>query len=803
MPSGSGPHSGRSPGPLRVLELAQGIAGPACGRLWAALGHDVVKCEPPAGDYLRRCPPADEEGIGFSFAAWNADKRSVVASPSATGGWERIAELLHGCDVLLTDVPARAVQDTPLTAGRLRSQWPALVTVSITPYGYEDPRVADYVDSMLAESYGGMASMIGEPDRRPLSLGGEQAAHAAAFAAFLGGALALARRRMTGIGDFVDVATSDVVAYLDWKSEVNYATSGHVIPRSGALGDRWRIAPAANGWVGVIFQPDRWNHLVDLIDDDRLRDQALQDEATRERRAGDWWPVVTEWTRARAKESIYAEAQHSGLAFGYAANMADICASAQYRSRAFIASRPEGIGSAPVTGAFVHCGRLGWSSGEVPDLGTVDDVVTWRVKPEHPTTAHAVAVPSGRDRPPLAGVMVVDFGTITAGAAVGRLLADYGALVIKVESVGRPDSFRRWLPKAGEETGDEASTSPLFESNNAGKLGITVDLTTESGRATIKRLIEEADVVIENFRVGVTRKLGIDFEALTATTNPNLIYLSLSSQGQAGPEAGFRSYGSTLDLLSGLASVTGYEDDGSPLWSTRHVNYPDQLVSLAGAGLVVYCLERDLRGVHLDVSQREVVSWTLQDRIAEYLATGQIPGPTGNQRPGRMPHDIYPCVTSGQWISISCVTDQHRRSLQGLLGLGEQDVSESWWRQRRAELDAGISRWTTARSRGECVSQLEAAGVPCAPVLDAADRAVVPHFTQRRVFLDGTVRMKGFPFSLAGYKPPMPTLAPRFGEHTALFTEQPADKSVRAIASEALARAVRHPGKDTKESGTL
>jgi crotonobetainyl-CoA:carnitine CoA-transferase CaiB-like acyl-CoA transferase len=800
MPAGPGSRAEGPPAPLRVLELAQGTAGPACGRLWAALGHDVIKCEPPGGDYLRRRGPADGQGRGFSFAALNAGKRSVVASPADSDGWEQIAALLDGCDVLLTDIPASEARGTAIEIGALRSRWPALVIVAVTPFGYDDPRSASHADSMLAESYGGMAAMIGEPDRRPLSLGGEQAAHAAGFAAFLGGTLAVIRRGAAGAGDFVDVAACDVVAYLDWKADVNYATHGQVTPRSGALGDRWRIAPAADGWVGVIFQPDRWKDLVDLIGDDRLRDPALQEEAVRERQVASWWPAVTAWTQSRGKESIYAEAQRHGLPFGFAANMADICLSAQYESRGFVIAKQGCEATTAAVGSFVHCDRLGWRAGEAPGLdAAASDAIAWRGGPGGAATARAEGAPSGgmkgqagSGRGPLADVVVVDFGTITAGAAVGRLLADYGALVIKVESAGRPDSFRRWLPKPGMESADGSSASPLFESNNAGKLGIKVDLTTEAGRAVVRRLIAEADVVIENFRVGVTAKLGIGFEDLKAV-NPGLIYLSLSSQGQTGPEAGNRSYGSTLDLLSGLASVTGYEEDGRPLWSTREVNYPDQIVSLVGAGLVTYCLERGLRGIQLDVSQREVVTWTLQDSIAEYLATGHVPGPAGNQRPGRAPHEIYPCAAAGQWVAISCETDEHRGGLLRLLELPDGQVSEQWWLERRRDLDARISQWTSARSRHDCVEQLEAAGMTCAPVLDAADRQGLSRFTQRRVYLNGATRMKGYPFVLADYKPPAPAVAPQFGEHTALFTDQAAGRPVRAIALEALARAARHP----------
>ncbi|WP_207400728.1 CaiB/BaiF CoA transferase family protein, partial [Actinomadura roseirufa] len=373
------------------------------------------------------------------------------------------------------------------------------------------------------------------------------------------------------------------------------------------------------------------------------------------------------------------------------------------------------------------------------------------------------ALRSGRVAP-LEGVTVLDLGTITAGAATGRLLADYGATVIKVESASRPDPFRHW-PVAGLVPGTNGlDVSPMFASNNAGKLGVVLDLKTEEGREALHRLAAQADVVIENFTVGVTERLGADFETLRAV-NPRLVYLSLSSQGQDGPEAGRRSYGSTLDLLSGLASVTGYLD-GGPMWSSAEVNYPDQAASLFGAGLVAYCLEQGVRGVHLDVSQRELISWTLADRIAEHTATGVLPAPTGNRRPGATPHDVYPCAGDGQWVAVACRGQAARDALAALIA---PEVltgrPEEWWWEHEALVDELIGAWTRARPRAECVSALTGAGVPNAPVLSAAERGREPRFRERRVFLgDHGSRRKGFPFTMRDFAPPDPAPAPALGQ---------------------------------------
>ncbi|OLT12172.1 hypothetical protein BJF78_24900 [Pseudonocardia sp. CNS-139] len=718
---------------LRVVEIAQGFAGPVCGRLFAALGHDVVKCEPPDGDYLRGHGERGDAArlMAHGFAAVNAGKQSVVADPGTPDGLAVVRGLVDGADVVVTDLPPAEAE----RLGLLGDARPDLVTVSLTAFGLDARLPYARPDSLLAEAFGGLAVMIGEPDERPLALGGEQTAHAAGIVGFLGATLALERVRRGLGGDVVDVSLADVAAYVDWKSDVAYATTGVVPRRSGVKGGRWRMVRASDGWVGVIYQPEQWAAMVELVGHPLLADPAMAEEPVRDERAARWWPVVEAWVRARTRRDVFEQAQRLGLAFGMSMDVADLARSAQYRARGFV--RP-GPGGTPQVGALFRADGLGWTDGEAPALDEHGPAV--------PRTAPART--DRRGDAPLAGMVVLDLGTITAGAATGRLLADYGATVIKVEAPDRPDSFRWWAVPDG----DPGGVSPVFESNNAGKLGIALDLKSAAGRAEFLRLVAAADVVLENFRVGVTRRLGIDDAALREV-NPDLVYLSLSSQGQDGPEAAYRSYGSTLDMLSGLSSVTGY--DGSvPMWSSVDVNYPDQVVSLLGAAVVAYCWTRGV-GTHVDVAQRECVSWTLADRIRDHGTGGGVATATGNRRPGAAPHDVYPCAEPDTWVAVACFTDGQRAALAALVG-GDP-----------ADLDAAVAAWTATRPREQAVRDLAAAGVPCAPVLAADERARHPHFARRRVFLDDPERRKGFPFVMQRYRPPDPGRAPLLGEHNA------------------------------------
>jgi crotonobetainyl-CoA:carnitine CoA-transferase CaiB-like acyl-CoA transferase len=761
---------------LRVLELSQGVAGAVCGRILSGLGHDVVKCEPATGDYLRRLDaPAGSEETGALFLELNAGKRGLVCD--AALGEDAIYRLLSKADLVIVDGNPASER---LSAQRLHERFPELIVVSMSTTGVDGAPDIGEGDSLLAEALGGMAFMIGEPARSPLTLGGEQAAYSAGTVAVFGAMLALRRRDAIGSGDLVDVALADVVAYMDWKSDVRYAASGVLPRRTGAAVGRWRMIPACDGWVGVIFEGRQWPAMVELIGDERLRDERLVDEEYRRLHPQEWWPIIDEWAVQLPKLEIYRRAQAKAMPFGHVVLLTEVDQIEQFADRGFLSPADFEPGAKP--GTILHS-PLGpgvrWTSGPAPELGQHQGELTqlW----SEPAATTSVAR-TGDQTAPLAGVTVVDLGTITAGAAAGRMFADYGATVIKVESPTRPDSFRRWIvdTEAASE-GNRGPIAPLFDSNNAGKLAIAVDLKTEEGLAELKRVVAGADVFIENFGTGVTERLGISYGDLHEL-NPRLIYLSLSSQGQQGPEASSRSYGSTLDLLSGLSSITGYDAD-SPMWSSVAVNYPDQLASVFGATMATACLAGGQLGVHLDLAQREIVSWTISADIRRARDRGGFDGPTGNRRAGRSPHDVYPCAGEDEWVAITARTDEHRLALAKVIGGGPQPLELRTWLAEADAVDDLIRAWTSTRTAADCVRELILAGVPSVPVTNAYSRCLDPRFTARRVYLDAGTdgnerRLKGFPAMLHEFEPPVPPIAPLLGEHTEQILSAAADPAL-------------------------
>jgi benzylsuccinate CoA-transferase BbsF subunit len=337
---------------------------------------------------------------------------------------------------------------------------------------------------------------------------------------------------------------------------------------------------------------------------------------------------------------------------------------------------------------------------------------------------------------PLAGIRVLDFGLLTAGANTSAMLADLGADVLKIESGAYLDPFR----VVGKMDDAEGwwNRSPQFRFTNRNKRGLALNLKAAEGQRVIRDLARRCDVVVENFRRGVLDRAGLGYRDLSAV-NPRLVFAAISSQGDTGPERMNVSFGSTLDATSGLAALTGYEGE-EPRISGMDVNYPDQIVSLFASGMVIAAVmeaRRTGKGCFLDFSQREVASFTIGEEI---LAAAADParrlGRSGNKQEGVAQQDTYRC-RDGRWIAVTL-----------------------------AAADPAIEAWCAARDSAEAVAELLSKGIAAAPCNDGADLL-------RDTALAGVTLVrneglvKGLPYRLDGRGAVIERAAPDLGQHTA------------------------------------
>ena len=336
---------------------------------------------------------------------------------------------------------------------------------------------------------------------------------------------------------------------------------------------------------------------------------------------------------------------------------------------------------------------------------------------------------------PLDGVRVADFGQLTAGANTSAMLADLGADVIKIESATYMDLFRHWT--GGGEAG-WWNASPQFHFTNRNKRGAAIDLKHPEGRRIAFELVARCDLVVENYSRGVLDRLGLGYAAVAAR-NPRIVYASITSQGETGPNRLHRTYGSTLDAMGGLAALTGYPGE-APAISGGDFNYPDQVVSLLAAGLVITGLRearRTGRGGHLDIAQREVVSFLLGEEIgAASIGVGGEAAPRGNAEAGLRLQDCFR-VADGGWIALTVSDQQDEARLRAALGLAG------------GPLGTLVAERLSAMTRDAAVAALREAGIAAAPVNDGAALLDAPTLLGGSLVRGPDARLyKGMPYDM-------------------------------------------------------
>lgn len=370
---------------------------------------------------------------------------------------------------------------------------------------------------------------------------------------------------------------------------------------------------------------------------------------------------------------------------------------------------------------------------------------------------------------PLAGVKVVELSHIMAGPVCGLMLADLGADVIKVEKIPGGDDTRRAVPP---KIGDE---SAAFMMMNRNKRGIAIDLKTSGGIEAMRRLLRDADVLIENHRRGTMERLGLGYESLKKV-NPGLIYCAVSGFGRTGPYADRGGFDLIAQGMSGLMSITG-EGPGRP---PVKVGAPVTDITagiLAAMGVLAAYVHRLKTGegqvVDTSLFEAGIVHTYWQSAIC--LATGVPPGPMGSAHPLNAPYQAFP--TADGWINVGAANQRNWEKLADALG-AEALKSDERFRTNAdrmanlAALTALLDEKFRMRPTAEWLTRLEAAGVPAGPVLSVAEMHADPQARAREMVVRvehsgvGPVETIGAPVKLSATPASVRRGAPQFGEHT-------------------------------------
>lgn len=381
---------------------------------------------------------------------------------------------------------------------------------------------------------------------------------------------------------------------------------------------------------------------------------------------------------------------------------------------------------------------------------------------------------------PLSDLKVVDLTRILAGPTATQLLGDLGADVVKIERPGKGDDTRGWGPPFLKDAdGADTAESAYFLCANRNKRSIAVDLSRPEGQEIIRRLAADADIFLENYKVGQLARYGLGYASLSAL-NPRLIYCSVTGFGQTGPYAAHAGYDFMVQGMGGMMSLTGFPDAEGGRPTKVGVGIADVMCGMYAANAVQAALHARAstgRGQYIDMSLFDTqISWLINQGLA-YLTSGEVPGRLGNAHPTVVPYETF-AASDGDFI-IAAGNDGQFRKLCEIAGRSElaDDPRFATNRDRvvnRAELIPIINDFTRTRPAGEWIAALQVAGIPCGPINDLDQVFADPHAVHRgaRITLPhpssatGTVDLIGNPIKMSDTPVSYRRPPPRLGEHT-------------------------------------
>jgi crotonobetainyl-CoA:carnitine CoA-transferase CaiB-like acyl-CoA transferase len=360
---------------------------------------------------------------------------------------------------------------------------------------------------------------------------------------------------------------------------------------------------------------------------------------------------------------------------------------------------------------------------------------------------------------PLTGLKVVELARILAGPWAGQLLADLGAEVIKVERPGAGDDTRGWGPPFAPD-----GSAAYFHGCNRGKISVAIDLAKAEGQEQVRDLVRDADVLIENFKVGGLAGYGLDYAALSAV-NSRLIYCSITGFGQDGPYAGRAGYDFIIQGMGGIMDLTG-DPDGEPM--RAGVAVADLFTGLYASSAILAALRgRDATGAgcHIDLALLDVQVAVLANQAMNYLVGGEVPRRLGNAHPNIAPYQTYAAADGHVIVAVG--NDGQFRRLCALLGLPcEARFATNADRVRaRDALNAALAPAIALRRRDELLAALAAAGIPAGPINDLAQVFADPQVVARGMRIDaGGIPGVASPIVIDGSRQTATGPSPALGE---------------------------------------
>jgi crotonobetainyl-CoA:carnitine CoA-transferase CaiB-like acyl-CoA transferase len=764
--------------PLLVVDLSKGRAGALCAKLFGMGGANVIKLRDEEFPGFEGTTGVGHESLLHEYV--NSYKVGAVVEPDRNEPAALITGAVAVADVVVTSMEG-GLSHLGIGEEEVRRMNPSVIHASISPFGTTGPYATWKSSSLLDWAASGYLFITGDPDREPLA-GPEGICEAVcAYTAAMAIEAALAARRNTGRGCYIDASVMEAMVSSHQSTFSRYA-AGVVMGRSGnevttcyPLG----VKRCRDGHIliSVVTDQDFDRLAIAMGLPHLVADPRFSDGISRYQHRDTIDAVLDPWLRSMDGDDIAGLLQAAGVVAAKVVTTLDLLSDPQLESRHFFDGGADDDGGVrlrmpgnPVRSAR----RPPCAFRRAPQgRGHTDGVQELMRRGgqlaglNRPTPQSAPGQPFGPEGRPLT---VLDATIWWAGPLATRLLADLGARVIRIERpAGRDDTYHD-------------SGQYVTHKLHRGKLSLAVDSRTAEGRAIVHQLARSADVFIENFRPGVMAKLGLDFATLSAL-NPKIVYVSLSGFGSDGPRAAWGSHGTLIEAASSIESRTGYVGDepmklGHPL--------PDGVGGTAGA----FAALRGLRtlsetgeGSYFDISQLETYCAAGGEAVLATSLDG-VPAPAlGNASPLVAPQNVYPCRGEDEWVAISISDDDEWSSLQAILTaavLSTEDrdlladpalCSVAGRMDRQVALDAAIANWARTQAKKPLAAMLQAAGIRAFPVMTSSDLVSDPQVAARHVLVDvpfgsSVAQLPGAPVRTSDSLFVAGPDAPRLGQHT-------------------------------------
>jgi crotonobetainyl-CoA:carnitine CoA-transferase CaiB-like acyl-CoA transferase len=751
---------------IRVVDLTTGIAGPYATKLLADAGADVVKVEPAGGDPLRRWSATGADLAGRDAALFrflHHGKRSVVGSVGDPG----VADLVAGADVVFEELPPEAFD-----ARRWREADPALVVVSVTPFGRSGPYAGRPATSFTLEAESGSLASRGRPGIEPFQAGGRLPEWVAGTYAAVAALAAVIGARCTGHGEHVDLSIHEAITIsggllMDMLSGLLGRPNWPNPPR--AL-ETPSVEPTGDGWVGFNTNTrQQFEDFCALIGRPDLgSDPQLASAGGRMQRWDEWNAIVRDYTREHTTEEIVSLAALLRIPVAPVLDGRTVLEHEHFTARGVFVDSPDGTFRHPRPPYLID-GRARAITAPAPALGEH----TGAVEPRPPRDRSSAA-----RRLPLEGVRVLDLTNWWAGPAATNVVGILGADVVKVESVQKPDGMRFASTKAPDADG-WWEWGFMYVAANTNKRGITLDLTSPEGLAVARRLVAWADVVVENFSPRVVERFGLDWPAVHEI-NPAAVMVRMPAFGLDGPWRDHVGFAQTMEQITGMAWVTGHLDDQPRI--PRGPCDPNAGMHAAFA-LLVALVERDRTGSGslVECPMVEGALNAAAEQVVELSAYGRLLGRAGNRSPDAAPQGIYPCRghvewSQERWLALSVRTTAQWRALREVLGSPAWSLDpalDSLAARREAadRIDMAVAAWASTLDLDAALGVLVEAGVPAAPLVDTRATAAHPHLAARGFYetlvhpVVGEQQFPSVPFRFESVERWLTRPSPTLGQH--------------------------------------